>query len=124
MIERLPDFPSDVLAFHFKGSITREDYEERLMPPVRQAFDDGDDLRVYVEIGHDFDGYESGAIWEDLKAGIQYGLGHRNQWKKIAIVTDLQWLARAIVLFGWLSPGEILLFTFDHKLKAKQWVSD
>jgi hypothetical protein len=124
MIERLPDFPADVLAFHFKGAITREDYEQVLMPPIRVAFDEGSELRVYVEMGHDFGGYERGALWEDLKAGFQYGLSHRDQWKKIAIVTDLEWLARAIVLFGWLAPGELLLFTFEHQLKAKQWVSD
>ncbi|OQX69332.1 MAG: hypothetical protein B6A08_05455 [Sorangiineae bacterium NIC37A_2] len=122
MIEVLPDFPSDVLAFRLKGTLTREDYENVLMPKVRRAFDDGSEVRVYLEVGHDFVGQEKGAIWEDLKMGFEYGLSHRDQWKKIAVVTDLEWLARAIVLFGWLAPGEILLFTFEHQLKAKSWV--
>ncbi|HSC86410.1 MAG TPA: STAS/SEC14 domain-containing protein [Polyangiaceae bacterium] len=124
MIELLDGFPSDVLAFRLTGQITARDYDEVLMPPIRVAFEEGGDLRVYVEMGHDFTGFEPGALWEDVKAGVQYGLMHRDQWKKMAIVTDLTWIGRLVVLFGWMAPGELQLFTFEQLLKAKHWVSD
>jgi hypothetical protein len=35
--------------------------------------------------------------------GIQR-LGH---WKRIALVTDLEWMIQLIQLFGWMTPGEL-----------------
>lgn len=125
MIERLSEeFPSDVLAFRITGQVTSADYEDVLMPPIRQAFDEGADMRVYVELGHDFTGHEAGTMWEDVKAGFQYGLRHRDQWKKIAVVTDLQWVGRLVLLFGFLAPGDLELFPLDQALKARHWVCD
>jgi hypothetical protein len=123
MIERISELPSDVLAFRIGGQVSVEDYQAVLMPPIREAFERGDDLRVYVEIGHDFVGYDAGAVWEDLKAGVEYTLRHRDQWKKIALVTELPWLGRLVLLFGWMSPGDLELFTFDRLPAARHWVS-
>ena len=28
-------------------------------------------------------------------------------WKRIAVVTDIEWVDHMITLFGWMTPGEV-----------------
>jgi hypothetical protein len=53
-----------------------------------------------------FEGLTGDAAWQDLKMGIQR-LAH---WKRIALVTDLEWMIQLIQLFGWMTPGELKHF--------------
>ena len=56
-----------------------------------------------------FDG-STGAWFEDMKTGLGLGLGHHSAWKRSAIVTDVEWLAKAFALFAWMTPGEVEVF--------------
>ena len=37
----------------------------------------------------DFDGISGGAVWQDLKIGVE----HLHAWKRIALVTDIAWMS-------------------------------
>jgi len=123
VIQPLPDTAPGTLGFRLSGRLRREDYTDVLIPPIRQAAERGDRIRLLVHIDPDFDGLEAGALWEDLKAAVQLGVGHRGAWERFAIVSDADWIRRATALFGWLTPGELRVFGADELEAAKAWLS-
>lgn len=50
------------------------------------------------------------------------GLGTPKGWKKIAIVSDAEWLEHSVKVFGWLIPGEIKVFDTDEVHDARKWL--
>ena len=47
---------------------------------------------------------------------------HPKAWKRIAIVSDADWLEHSVKAFGWLIPGEIKVFDTDDVDDAKEWL--
>jgi hypothetical protein len=122
MIEQLQDMPDGVLGFRFSGEIARKDYDEVLIPGLTAAFERGE-VRCLCVLGHDFDGYEAGAVWEDVKTGARFGLGHGSAWKRIALATDVDWIRHMTSLFGWMAPGELKVFPLERLEDAKAWAA-
>ena len=122
MIERLADMPAGTIGFRLSGEITRADYDDVLVPALDEAFAGGE-VRCLCQLGPGFEGYEAGAVWEDLKTGARFGVGHLSAWKRIALVTDVDWVRHMSALFGWMTPGEMKLFELDQLAQAKVWVA-
>ena len=123
MIERLDGMPEGTLGFLFSGEVSRRDYDEVLVPALQEAFDSGEPVRCLCQLGPDFEGYEAGAVWEDVKTGAKFGVGHLSAWKRMALVTDVAWVRHAMAMFGWMTPGEAKLFALDELDQAKSWVA-
>ncbi len=51
------------------------------------------------------------------------GIGHPHAWNRTAVVTDVDWIAKAMHMFGWLTPGEVKLYGLDGLEDAKTWVA-
>lgn len=122
MIERLAGMPEGTIGFRFSGEITRTDYDHVLIPALEEVFASGE-VRCLCQLGPDFEGYEAGAVWEDLKTGAKFGVGHLSAWKRVALVTDVDWVRHMTTLFGWMTPGEMKLFPLDELEQAKSWVA-
>ncbi len=118
MIETLQGFPPKVLAFACKGHVTRQDYETVLIPAVNEALKQPGKVRLYYQINADFTGVEPGAAWEDFKVGMQ----HITRWERMAVVTDVDWIRRAIHAFGFLMPGELKIFPLAEQARARDWI--
>jgi hypothetical protein len=122
MVEVIPDMPPGTLGFRVSGRLTREDYVKVLVPPLREAVQAGNRLRVLYAIGPELH-MKPGALWEDLKVEVELGIKHRDAWERIAVVTDLDWLWRAFELFSWMVPGEMRLFRESEFEDAVAWLS-
>jgi SpoIIAA-like len=61
----------------------------------------------------------AGAVWQDLKIGIE----HLRAWKRIAVVTDVDWIHHLTNLFGWMTPGETKTFSLEQRQEALTWVA-
>jgi hypothetical protein len=118
MIKMLEGFPEGVVAAVAKGRVTRRDYDEILVPAVERAFKHRDKVRCYYEIGGEFSGMDSGAVWEDFRVGF----GHLTGWERIAVVTDVDWIRLAINFFRFLVPGEIRIFPTSAAAEARLWI--
>lgn len=119
MIEQLSGFPPKVLAFACSGKVTREDYERVLTPAVEAALkEQSGRVRLYYQVNDDFDGIEPGAMWEDFKVGME----HLTRWERIAIVTDVKWIADLVRMFGFLMPGGAKSFPLAEAEAARAWV--
>ncbi len=119
----MTDVPEGVLGLRFSGKISRRDYDEVLIPALEEVFESGEPVRCLCLLGEDFDGYEAGAVWEDVKTGARFGPGHFASWKRLALVTDVEWIRHLVPLFGWMAPGELKLFALAELAEAKGWVA-
>ena len=122
MIEQLDDMPPGTIGFRATGHVTRDEYRDVLLPPVRFAAEAGD-VRMLFAVGPGFEEFEPGALMEDSKMGLTLGIGHLHAWKRTALVTDVDWIKKALRMFAWLTPGDVEVFELDQLEDAKAWVS-
>ena len=122
MIEPLEGLPDGTIGFRATGRVSRDEYRDVLLPPMRAAAEAGE-VRMVFAIGPGFEGFEPGALVEDTKAGVTLGIGHPHAWKRTAIVTDVEWITKAIHMFGWITPGELMVRDLDGLEEAKAWVA-
>jgi hypothetical protein len=119
MIEVLSDFPENVVAVACHGQVTREDYENVLVPRVEHALARNDKVHLYYEVAPDFKSIEPGAMWEDFKVGF----AHLSRWDRIAVVTDIDWIGNTIKAFSFVMPAEVRVFPTQEAQRAKAWIS-
>jgi hypothetical protein len=118
MIEVLEGFPEGVVAVRAKGHVTKRDYDDVLIPRVRDVLGQREKVRCYYELGKEFSGIGPGAVWEDFILGVQY----LRRWERVAIVTDVDWIRIAIGVFRFLVPGEIRVFGTSQAVEARNWI--
>jgi SpoIIAA-like len=118
MIERLKDFPANVLAFVCHGRVSRAEYDTVLVPAVSDALKTNDKVRIYYETAADFGGIEPGAVWEDFKVGMQ----HLTRWERMAVVTDVDWIKHTMSFFSFMMPGEMRTYPRAQAAEARAWI--
>jgi hypothetical protein len=123
MIEAIEALPDGVIGFRFSGHVTKHDYAQVLAPPLKERIARKDKIRLLLVIAGDFDRFEAGALWEDMKFGLGSGLEHLSAWERMALVSDANWVHHAISLFGWMVPGEVRVFPLSAQTDATAWVA-
>jgi hypothetical protein len=121
LIEPLTDLPPGTLGFRASGKLTNEEYQE-MIEPIYAALERGEKLNIYFELADDFSGLDWGALWQDVKAAGSIGLKHRSSWRRMALVTDKDWIRHGASAFGWLAPGELRLFEPSEREEAHAWL--
>jgi SpoIIAA-like len=116
MITAIADVPEGVIGFEVHGKVAASDYRDVVLPALERAASGG--IRFLIVMA-DFDGMSGGALWEDLKLGIE----HLRAWRRVAVVTDLEWVTHLTGLFGWMTPGETKTFPLAQRDAAIAWVA-
>jgi hypothetical protein len=117
MIKELGDLPASVAGFEISGKVSAEDYRDVVLPVVQRAAANGE-VRFLIAIP-EFSGMTGGALWEDLKMGFE----HLRTFKRIALVTDIEWVRHLTGLFGWMTPGDTKIFALAERDEAIAWVA-
>lgn len=112
--------PPGVLGLEAIDDVEEEDYEKVILPAVNEALAEHGKLRLVYLLGPEFDDYEGGAVWEDLKIGAR----HPASFERVAIVTDARWAGPAIKIFSVLLPGQARAFPLSELESAKRWAAD
>ena len=121
MIERMDGMPAGTVGLRASGKLSKEDYTDVLEPALREGVESGE-LRLLFVLS-DFDGIETSAVPEDFKTGLQAWFRDHSAWKRFALVTDAEWVAKAMHMFAWLTPGEVLIRDLDGLEEARSWVA-
>lgn len=125
MVERIADMPEGTIGFRADGEIVVADYTEVMLPPLHELVESGSEIRLLFVAGPGFERYEPRALWEDVKASWDLGARHLSLWRRTAVVTEVDWIRKAMKAFGWMMPGELKLFDLGGEGAAKAWlVSD
>jgi hypothetical protein len=119
MIELWPDLPDNVLGLTAHGEVSARDYEETLIPAVEDLLARHEKIRLVYHVGADFTGFSAGALWDDAKLGIS----HFTAWERVALVTDLEWLATAAIATGLFLPSQVKVFPCEHLEEARRWAT-
>lgn len=117
MLTEISDLPAGVIGFEASGKLHAEDYRDVLLPAIQRAAAAGD-VRVMIVIP-EFHGLSAGALWQDLKMGVE----HMRGWKRIALVTDVEWMVHMTAMFGWMTPGEVKHFPLAERDAAIRWAA-
>ena len=118
MIRIIENMPPGTIGLEAVEKVTDDDYRDVLIPAVSEALQRSDVRLMYV-LGEDFDSYSPGAVWADTKLWA----GHIKGWKKVAIVSDADWLENSVKAFQWLIPGDVKVFETDDVDDAKEWLA-
>jgi len=116
MIKELSGLPAGVIGFETTGRLRAEDYCDVVLPALERAAAGGEVRFVVIS---EFQGMSGGALWQDLKVGVE----HLRAWKRIAVVTDIEWMGHMITLFGWMTPGEVRHFPLARRDEAIAWAA-
>jgi hypothetical protein len=119
MLKILTNLPDQVLAFSAEGKITADDYEQVLIPMVKEKLKKYGKVRLLYHLGKEFKDFSMMALWDDTS----FGLAHWNDWEQVAVVTDVGWLRGMMQFFRWLIPSRFKLFQNEELEQARQWIS-
>jgi len=122
MVEALGGMPAGTIGFRFAGRVDGADYRDVLVPALRAAVESGEVRAVFV-VGPEYEGFDMAAVTEDLKGLAPLAFEHRGAWKRVAAVTDVEWIAKSVELFRWMMPGEVAVFPLAELEQAKAWVA-
>lgn len=120
MLERITDLPDFVLGFNARGEVSADDYRRELVPAVERALIRSRKLRLLYVLGDGFTGLTAAAAWEDTKIGF----GHLTRFDRIAVVTDIAWIDRALRAFRFLVPLEIRVYGNRRLDEARRWITE
>jgi len=98
------------------GKLTHEDYQV-ITPMIDSALEGVDSPQVNVFLdASELDGWELRAAWDDYK----FGMKHKKDFSKIAIVGNKKWLEITAKIGSWFMSGEIKFF--ESSDDAMQWL--
>jgi hypothetical protein len=121
MIEILPDMPEGVTGIRVSGRLLGDDLRE-FKPAMEEMLNSGE-IRIVEVIASDYEGFGPGGLVEDLKLGFGALFQHHSAFKRIAVVSDKEWVAHMLHALAWMVPGELAMYGLDELQRAKEWAA-
>ena len=120
MIEILPETEAQALVVKARHKLTKQDYEEIFIPRLNRMIEQFGRISALVYFDEDFTGWELGAAWDDAVFGIK----HRHDFEKLAVVGDQQWLTWAVKLGAWMTDAQIITYQAGEFKQAVAWLKE
>lgn len=98
------------------GQLTKDDYE-RWVPEIETILKNRGDINVLFEM-RDFDGWDAGAFWEDVKFDVK----HFNDVGRVALLGAKTWEKVLATLCKPFTTAEVRFFEPEHVDEARRWV--
>ena len=120
MIEIIKGLSPAVAGFRAIGRVTREDYENVLMPEVDRISKAHEKINFLLILDTEVSNYSLGAWVDDALVGLK----HLFKWHRVAIISDQKLVKKITDVFGHLVPGEYKGFLKEDTGSAIKWVSE
>ncbi len=120
MIKPIENLPDNIIGFRYEGEVTNEDYKTVLYPVVEAALKKTKELKMLLEITESFAKFTLHAAWDDAAIGFKYF----RDWKKIAFLSDKEWLNHTIKALSFLTPGQSRTFATNQMEEAISWLKE
>ena len=117
MITIRPETEGSTLVIEAAGKLTTKDYEEAFIPKLNELIQKHGKIKIVFFLNETFDGWELGAMWDDAKFGLQ----HRNDFKRIALVGGPGWVAWLTRLSSHFMDCELRTFEASKLTEAVTW---
>ena len=107
-----------LLEVKVSGKLTKEDYE-RFEPAVEKLIANSGKINILF-VMHDFDGWEVGAVWEDIK----FAAKHCRDIEKLAMIGEKNWEKWMATLCKPFTMSTIKYFDVSEEEAAWSWLAE
>src|SRR6476620_757814 len=97
---QLIDAPENVAAFRAIGEVTKQDYEDVVVPAVESLVKKTNELNFLLELDTNLGNYTAEAWVEDAMIGLK----NFTKWHRAAIVTDSDNIIMFTNAFSYIAP--------------------
>ena len=118
MIKVLPESKGSILAISASGKLTDQDYREVLIPRLQAIIREHGKVRLLLDMGDEFHGWEPAAAWDDAR----FGLAHRNDFEKMGVIGGPDWVDWSLKIGALFIGGEIRSFPASKREQALRWI--
>jgi hypothetical protein len=116
----IEDLPAGVIGVSAVGTIRGEDYEQTLIPMIGDAVSRHGKIAAVIVFGPEFERYAADAALDDMWLGVEHTIAFR----RIAIVSDNEWLRNGAAASMYLFPGKAKGFSYADLAAAKSWAAE
>lgn len=118
MLKISDESKGNVLILEAESKLTDEDYKQVLIPRVEAIIQEHGKARLLLDMGDQFQGWEAKAAWDDA----YFGLSHRKDFEKMAVIADRRWVEWAMKAGAPLFSGEMKTFAPNERAEAHRWI--
>jgi len=108
----------DTVGVRAEGKLTDKDYKETLIPTLDALFREYGKLNLLFYMDDTFEGWDLDAAWDDAS----FGLKHRADFGKMAVVGGPAWVEWFIKLSAFLLSGEVRTYSANELDSAWEWI--
>lgn len=112
--------PAGTFGFEAVGEVEDDDWEETVEPVLREEIAAGRDVRLLYLIGIEAREVEGDA----MKADTGFRMRHASSFKRVAVVSDENWMRPALRALSFLVPGKAHGFRVRDLAAAKAWLAE
>ena len=112
--------PEGVVGIEAVGTISGDDYDTTLVPAVEEAAAEHDKVALLLMFGPEFQGYSAGAALDD----VRFGFSNFTSFRRIAIVSDNEWLRNGAAAMTYFVPGKSKGFSVGDLAAARAWIAE
>ncbi len=116
MIQAIPVWEDHLFAFRITGKLTHDDYQ-RFLPTLEELIEEYGKISLLIEL-ENFHGWELEAALDDYR----FGKEHEQDFERIAIVGDKDWMRWLVKLAQPFIEGEVRFFEHDQIQEAWDWL--
>lgn len=120
MIITIPETPANIVALKATGEITKEDYENCVLPQIEAKLNQFDEINCLILMDTDVSSLTIGAWYEDALLALK----NFTSWNRIAVVTDSLALQNSISVLSVVMPGEYETFDVENLDSALFWCAN
>jgi hypothetical protein len=120
MLRVITDMPTGTIGFEAVGEVEDDDWKETVEPVLRDEIAAGHDVRLLYLIGPDARHVESDA----MSADTGFRMRHATSFKRVAVVSDEDWMRPALRALSFLLPGRARGFRVRDLAEAKAWLAE
>ena len=118
MIDVLPESKGNILVLKAVGKLTDQDYKDVLIPHLDSIIREHGKVRLLLDMGDNFHGWEAAALWDDTR----FGITHRNNFSKMGGISGPRWVEWGLKLAAMVVSGEIRSFSPGEREEALNWI--
>lgn len=118
MIEVMNESAGNMLAVKATDTLTNSDYTNVWIPALQKLIDEYEKINCLLYLDENFKGWSAKAMWDDA----HFGLKHRSDFNKIAVVGGPAWLKWGVKVGELMLDGEAKTFQLNQLTEALDWV--
>ncbi|WP_319585065.1 STAS/SEC14 domain-containing protein [uncultured Pseudodesulfovibrio sp.] len=119
MITIMEQSSDRMLAVRATGKLTDLDYSDIWIPALEKIIAEYGRADALLFMEPDFQGWEPRALWDDAR----FGLAHRKEFRKLAVVGGPAWVRWGVKLGELLMDCEVKLYPTEKLDQALEWGS-